>query len=173
MWSHQCHHNWPLTGFWGYLDPTEGSSVSHKHHGPLRELGHLEKKWIFATSKQHHNIMTHFIASTGTVNRPGDNPAWPSGLSDGGAMKSKAPPVASFSLSSLVICSVCSTNFPVLQAYRDQHGELCPTLTYLMDLVTMPQSSGLTDPITPPPSFRREIAPSNPCRRTPHASPRV
>ena len=62
---------------------------------------------------------------------------------------------------------------PVLQAYRDQCGELCPTSAYLMELVTMPQSSGLTDPITPPPSFRGEIAPSDPRRKTPRASPRV
>lgn len=52
-------------------------------------------------------------------------------------------------LPSVVICSVCSTNFSVLQPYRDQCSELCTTLVYLMELVTMAQSSGLTDPITP------------------------
>lgn len=45
-----------------------------------------------------------------------------------GSTETKASPVASVCLSSCVICSVCSTNFPVLQACRDQRGELCPTL---------------------------------------------
>lgn len=76
-------------------------------------------------------------------------------------------------LLSLVICSVCSTNFPMLKAYKDQYGELCPTSAHLMELVTLPQSSGLTDPITRPPSFRGEIAPSHVDPKTPCASPHV
>ena len=118
---------------------------------------------VFATSKQHYNTMIHFIASTGTIYcaRPQDNLAWPSGPSDWGAIKTRPHQSPLSSRSSLVICSVCSTNFPVLQAYGDQCGELCPTSAYLMELVTMPQSSGLTDPITPPPSFRGEIARSD------------
>lgn len=154
----------------------EKSCINHKHTALWEqwELSKQGKKRIFATSK-HHNIMTHFIAPTGTVYgaRPQDNPAWPSRPSDWGAIKTRPHQSPLSSFSSLVICSVCSTNFPVLQAYRDQCSELCPTSTYLMELVTMPQSSGLTDPITPPLSFRGEIAPSDVRRKTPRASPRV
>lgn len=134
--------------------------------------------------KPHPKRVIYFIASAGTVYDMGplDNPWWPSGLSDWGPKQERRRQSFLHRLLLLLLFVQCVEQISSCCSHGGIRAANCgSTSTYLMDLVMMPQSSGLTDPITSLPSFpgrncSERSAPKKREKRgkkTPCASPRV